>query len=239
MRGTYSEQFYEAVAARSLSSAQAVLPIVLEYLQIRSACDVGCGTGEWLGVLETLGVDDVLGIDGAHVPSLKIAREKFMAADLTKPLRLERQFDLAISLEVAEHLAPSCGEQFVDSLVKLAPNVLFSAAVPFQEGVHHVNLRWQDYWADVFAAQGYQACDCIRPQVWNNPDVEPWYAQNTILYCRAPSPDIPGQGPIRAMAHPKLYEKAATPLHLRALFNQLPLALNQALRRRMKLPLKW
>jgi hypothetical protein len=61
-----------------------------------------------------------------------------------------RTFDLAICLEVAEHLPPEAAEGFIDSLTRLAPVVLFSAAITFQVGNQHLNGQWPDYWATLF-----------------------------------------------------------------------------------------
>ncbi|MDW8444469.1 MAG: hypothetical protein RML45_09315 [Acetobacteraceae bacterium] len=98
------------------------------------------------------------------------------------PIDLDRRFDLALSLEVAEHLPPERAAGFVADLVRLAPAVLFSAAIPLQGGTNHVNERWQAFWAGLFASHGYRAFDVIRPRVWDDPRVEPWYRQNTVLF---------------------------------------------------------
>ena len=106
--------------------------------------------------------------------------QEFEMRDALK--RQQRTFDLAMSLEVAEHLPPKSAEGFIAGLTKLAPVVLFSAAIPFQGGTNHVNEQWPQYWADLFARHGFDAIDCIRSEVWDNEEVEWWYAQNTILY---------------------------------------------------------
>ncbi|MBA3441204.1 MAG: hypothetical protein H0T92_15175 [Pyrinomonadaceae bacterium] len=115
---------------------------------------------------------------------LQIPVEDFLKFDLQKPLRLDRQFDLVVSLEVAEHLPSQCAETFTDSLVSLGEIVLFSAAIPFQGGTHHVNEQWPDYWVKIFQERGYVAIDCIRKRVWQNPNVEWWYAQNILLFVK-------------------------------------------------------
>jgi hypothetical protein len=60
--------------------------------------------------------------------------------------------------------------------------VLFSAAIPHQGGTDHVNEQWPDYWAERFAAHGYEAVDGIRPIVWSNGDVLPFYRQNVLVF---------------------------------------------------------
>ena len=162
------------------------MPQVLELLRPRSVVDVGCGCGTWLAVFRRHGVEDVLGIDGDYVDreQLDIPREQFFPHDLMTRLRLGRTFDLAMSLEVAEHLPPEAATGFVASLTRLAPRVLFSAAVPHQGGEGHVNRQWPAYWAELFGAHGYVAIDCFRRGLWLDERVEWWYAQNVLLYVR-------------------------------------------------------
>src|SRR6185436_10775009 len=88
------------------SSAQVIIPLVMELLPVQSVVDLGCGIGTWLSVFRERGACDFLGIDGDYVEidQLEIPRECFWPHDLRQPLNLERRFDLAVSLEVAEHL---------------------------------------------------------------------------------------------------------------------------------------
>ena len=180
----YDETFYLAQRDGALRSAREIVSVVLEFVRPRRVVDVGCGVGQWLSVFAESGVTDVLGVDGDYVSRemLRIPRERFVARDLAKPLDIEGKFDLAVSLEVAEHLHEEHAGNFVASLVALAPVVLFSAAVPLQGGTHHVNEQWPDYWAGLFARHGYLPVDCVRPRVWDSEQVETWYAQNTLMY---------------------------------------------------------
>lgn len=169
-----------------LRSAEVIVPLVLKLIPVRSVVDVGCGDGSWLAIFQKFGVRDVLGIDGEHVhpADLQISSKCFRALDLSEPFHLERKFDLALSLEVAEHLPPAFARGFVESLTQLSSLVLFSAAIPFQGGVNHVNEQWPDVWAKFFEARGYLPIDFVRKQVWQNEAVSCWYAQNTILFAR-------------------------------------------------------
>jgi hypothetical protein len=180
----YSEDFYNYQKGGSLSSAQVMVPLVLSYVRPQSVVDVGCGVGTWLSVFRESGVEDILGVDGDHVDPgmLQIPAENFLPRDLKAPVPAGRRFDLAMSLEVAEHLPGECAESFIKSLVSLSPIVLFSAAIPNQGGVGHINEQWPEYWAEIFKAQGYVAVDCLRRKVWQNPLVRWWYAQNTFFF---------------------------------------------------------
>ena len=183
---SYTEEFYEYVREGSKESAKEIIPIIFEFIQPKSVIDVGCGVGTWLSVFQAHGVEDVWGIDGDYVDknAIEIPKERFLTFDLKSPFRFNRQFDLVVSLEVGEHLPNECAETFVDSLTKLAPVILFSAAIPFQGGTQHVNEQWQDYWVKHFQNKGYVAIDCIRNRIWGNKRVEIWYAQNILIFAK-------------------------------------------------------
>lgn len=182
----YSPQYYRRLNEGSRRSARAIVPVVFELVHPKSVVDVGCGTGAWLAEFERRGVTDILGIDGPHMPvdQLEISPNQFIAADLTQPLRLRSNFDLAMSLEVAEHLEPEIADHFVDSLTRLAPIVLFSAAIPFQGGEHHLNEQWPTYWAERFDKRDYAALDPFRRLLWERSEIDWWYAQNIVLFVR-------------------------------------------------------
>ncbi|HMN41707.1 MAG TPA: hypothetical protein PKE29_12745 [Phycisphaerales bacterium] len=196
--------------------------------------DVGWGVGAWLGVARELGVADVRGVDGAWVRAeeLRIPRGMFERADLARPFAMGRAFDLAISLEVGEHLPEGSAPGFVESITRLAPVVAFSAAIPRQGGTGHVNERWPGYWAGLFAGHGYRAIDCVRERVWDDAGVEWWYAQNTIVYAsegalagseRLRELERTRGGEPRALVHPGCFEaKATQPIGLRRMLREFP-----------------
>ena len=165
-------------------SAKRVLKEVMRIVNPQSVVDIGCGVGAWLNELSNYGITDILGIDGEYVDrtQLLIAQESFLAADLTRLTSLSKQYDLAICLEVAEHLPKEASKQFVKFLTCSGRFILFSAAIPGQGGVNHVNEQWQDWWAGLFEEFGYRPIDCIRPSVWSDPSVAYCYSQNAFLY---------------------------------------------------------
>jgi SAM-dependent methyltransferase len=180
----YSKSFYEVQRLASIESARVIVPLVVDLVRPTSVIDFGCGVGTWLSAFSENGVRDVRGIDGPWVDgkALLIRPEQFVAADLAKPIDPGKRFDLAISLEVAEHLRAEHAATFVESLARASPLVLFSAAIPFQGGVRHYNEQWPEYWVALFRRCGYACVDCIREKVWNDSRVQYWYAQNTLLF---------------------------------------------------------
>jgi SAM-dependent methyltransferase len=213
---SYNRDFYRAHESGSRQSAKEIVPLVLELIRPGSVVDVGSGTGTWLSVFKESGITDFLGVDGDWVDrdALEIPEDSFLSCDFTKPFRIERQFDLVVSLEVAEHLPLECAETFVESLINLGDVILFSAAIPCQGGTDHFNEQWPDYWANLFEQKGYITSDCIRDKVWQNDLVEWWYAQNTLVFIKRNSlekyPLLKKEAEIRAsrklsIVHPRLY----------------------------------
>src|SRR5205823_1876832 len=113
----------------------------------------------------------------------QIPADRFATHDLQQPLRMERRFDLVVSLEVAGHLPESGEESYVQSLTSLGPVVLFSAPIPYQKGIGMRPLPgyWPEFWAELFRKRGYIVIDCIRRKVWDNERVRHWYKQNMFL----------------------------------------------------------
>lgn len=180
----YDREFYTGIRDGSKASAREVVAIVRDLVPCDSVIDVGCGTGSWLSAFQESGTQDILGVDGDYVDRdmLMIPTENFVAHDLKMPLRLDRKFDLAVSVEVAEHLPESSAAGFVASLTQLAPVVLFSAAIPNQEGTHHINEQWGDYWVELFAKKNFVVIDCLRSVIWQNENIEWWYKQNLLVF---------------------------------------------------------
>lgn len=223
----YNSKFYRELASAQ-ESAREILPIVLDIVKPASVIDIGCGTGKWLAIARELGVREVLGVDGPWVKAqLAIPAEKFIERDLSKPLNLDHRFDVALSLEVAEHLPASAAGDFVKSLSEAADVVLFSAAIPGQGGRHHLNEQWPAYWAELFQKLGYDCYDFVRPRIWNNLCVNWYYAQNTLIFARVGSRHSFGEPatPV-SLVHPALWlSQVARMSHPGKLLERLPKAI--------------
>lgn len=212
----YDSDFYANQSSGSLGSARRILPLVFDLLQPQSVVDIGCGVGTWLRAAMDLGVRDCLGIDGEWVDDaqLLIPRDQFHSHDLSRMVSLDRRYELAISIEVAEHLPPPAGERLIDALCDAGEAVLFSAAIPQQGGTGHVNEQWQDYWIERFQERGLVWLDCLRSRVWNDPTVCYWHAQNVGLFVKQEAIDrstelqraqLETANSIPNLVHPKHY----------------------------------
>jgi len=196
-----------AANVHTMTGPAAALKTVFGSGRPNSLLDVGCGTGTWLRAAMDLGVAKAVGVDGIAVSDelLQVSRDTIKVIDLTSPFRLGERFDMAICLEVAEHLPESCAAQLVDAIEAHTDLVLFSAACPGQPGQHHVNCQWPSYWQDHFNRCGFFCEDSIRWQIWSDPRIEPWYRQNVFWARRNPS--LAGSEPrIQPVIHPDFME---------------------------------
>lgn len=180
----YSKTFFKTLEQGSYASALIVLKALFSFYVPKSIIDIGCGTGSWLKAARDLGVHDIFGVDGDYVSTdmLLIDEDSFERADLEQEFIPRRRYECAISMEVAEHLDPKAAPSFVKTLVNCAPVVVFSAAIPFQGGTHHLNEQWPSYWAELFSDLGYVPLDILRPKIVNSPEVEFYYKQNVVVY---------------------------------------------------------
>lgn len=238
----YNKFFYRTQSAGSMASASLVVPMIMDLVNPRSVVDVGCGIGTWLTIFKAHGMDDILGVDGDYVEKnmLLIPDSKFVTRDLNRPFDLGREFDLAISLEVGEHLDPAAAPGYVQSLTLASKVVIFSAAIPGQGGGRHVNEQWPDYWRDLFGERDFVLVDCLRDQIWNNPNIEIWYRQNLLLFVERNCLDEHAKlkklaeenvGRIVSFVHPEMFTVRLTHPGLIETLQRLPGSVRTGVRR--------
>lgn len=180
----YTSSWYNQMRENKIKSREYLISIILSQFKPKSIVDFGCGDGTWLAGFKKEGIYDILGIDGEWIQDseLQIQMNEIKLADLNFPVYLDRKFDLAISFEVAEHLFKDSAETFIQSITRHSDIVIFSAAIPLQSGVNHINEQWQSYWAEIFRSNEFIPVDFIRPLVWDNEDITYIYKQNIICY---------------------------------------------------------
>jgi hypothetical protein len=199
---------YDYAANRhTLDSPRAVLPILFAGRMPGSLLDVGCGIGTWLRAAREIGIEDISGVDGVEISStdLLVPPDVFRVVDLSRPWTLDKKFDVALCLEVAEHLDERHSQLLIETITSHADEIVFSAACPRQRGQHHVNCQWPAYWQERFNACGFSCSDAIRWRIWNEPNVDVWYRQNMFVAMR----DAQGAGKeerLRAVVHPEFLE---------------------------------
>lgn len=187
MNEYYSYNYYENRHLYYKYSADKILDILFKYIpKPYSMIDIGCGVGTWLKIAkEKFNVKIVKGLDGKWVPLnlLEINQNEFIPINFEESLpQFKERFDLAISLEVVEHLPNFMIDKFIEYLTNLSDQILFSAAIPGQGGKNHINEQWQSFWIHKFKKLSYYVFDIIRPKIWYDSRIPFWYKQNIFLF---------------------------------------------------------
>jgi SAM-dependent methyltransferase len=170
----------------NLSAPTVIVPLLIDLFKPGSVIDIGCGTGTFLKVFKQYGVKNIKGIDGKWVNKQLLHQNiddvDFLEADLESLEPLGEKFDIALCLEVAEHLSENSAENFIDTLTHFSDVIVFSAAVPDQGGQNHLNEQWPAYWEKFFVSRGFLMYDIIRSKIWEENSVDFWYKQNTFVF---------------------------------------------------------
>lgn len=193
MKKSYEDQNYQEKRTKESShAAHRVLSDMASLLKNQRVLDVGSGIGVWSKKALELGAQDVTAIDGPWIKQdlLEIPPENFLTCNLNTDLpdTLDGQrFRTAIWLENAEHLEEQAATKIVTWLAKSVDHVIFSAAVPGQGGLGHINEQWQHYWVENFSRNGFNAYDPVRAKIWSDDGIPFWYRQNTLLFSSNPN----------------------------------------------------
>lgn len=170
----------------NLKDPKEIVPVLMQLFNPKSVVDIGCGLGTFLHVFKQHGVQEVLGLDGPwtdkELLSQYLEKGEFMECQLEEEIQLDQNYDLVISLEVAEHLSPQAADIFIKNLISAGKVIVFSAAIPEQGGQNHLNEQWNDYWIKKFESHGYVIHDIFKPLFWDNPNIFWWYKQNMLLF---------------------------------------------------------
>ena len=224
----YSPNFYSDLEKTSLRSAEVLIPILVDRFLPSSVIDFGCGSGAFVKQFLLSKVHEVIGVEGEWISEVShLSQEKWLKIhDLKTPIHFGRKFDLAVCLEVAEHLPAANSRTLIETLINASDRVVFSAAIPGQGGTDHINLQYPDYWAELFQEHGYFLEWDPRPSIWNNNKVAPWYKQNLLVFCKHSMENVEFIYPQR-MFHPEIFPEYAsiflkTKNYMRKVISQVP-----------------
>lgn len=163
---------------------QAILP---DLPPIKTVLDLGCGMGAWSAALEEKRDVNLQLVDHPKVPTedlLVSNKASFTGIDLDKDLPDARQWDLIICIEVLEHFNEKRALALKDFIVESTDLVLFSAAVPGQGGIGHINCQRHSYWHAHFQAAGFTFYDGFKRHIIHNQTIPFWIRQNLFVYYR-------------------------------------------------------
>ena len=181
----YLSEFYDLNLKEELvknyNSAIKYMLEITSKMKVTSMIDLGAGVGSWLKAGNHLNVSKLTGVEKYYENTLDFDVQ-ILEQDICKPIY--EKFDLAISIEVAEHLNPKMSKIFIDNITSCSDVVLFGAGSIFQSGDAHMNCRNNSYWVELFKNRGYECIDFFRAKFWNDESISKDYVQNTFLYIK-------------------------------------------------------
>eukprot|EP01097_Dermamoeba_algensis_P002822 TRINITY_DN2117_c0_g1_i3.p1 TRINITY_DN2117_c0_g1~~TRINITY_DN2117_c0_g1_i3.p1 ORF type:complete len:614 (+),score=160.15 TRINITY_DN2117_c0_g1_i3:32-1873(+) len=159
----------------------------------QSVMDVGCGLGLYLKDLHFHGVTRCVGVEPANMAKSTIS--PFHSGDCVllqlnafdptpgkPPVSLGEQFDLVISVEVAEHIPLAAHEKYFNFLTQHAKDVIvFSGGTPGQGGTGHISLRNFEDWLAEFEKRGWH-CDVEATERMRSSVDFFWFKRNIAMF---------------------------------------------------------
>lgn len=122
-----------------------------------SLVDVGAGTGAisaaWKARGHVVLACERNGFARFMARMQGVETRKFSLTD-EPPALVNEPFDLALCLEVAEHIPEQLAPRLIDFLSQVAPTVVFSHATEGQGGHFHLNEQPWSYWDELFKGCG-------------------------------------------------------------------------------------
>lgn len=158
-----------------------------------SVIDFGCGSAWMLYYFFQKYYCEIKGIElnqFAQIHTNQEIREFIDTKDLTHEIKLPKKFDLALCLEVAEHIEDKYADIIISNITKAAPILVFSAASPGQGGSEHVNERFFEYWVEKLLRQNFELC--LAPttkakEFLREAKIKSWYSNNISIFKVFPS----------------------------------------------------
>lgn len=162
--------------------------LLYEVIQPRAVIDWGCASGLYLVPFRERGCQ-VYGIDAEPRAGALLDAETFERRDVRFRINAGRH-DLALCIEVAEHVQSEYAETLVANVADSAAVVFWSAAHPGQGGAYHWNEQPKEYWLNLFHAHGFTLHPDharVMEQIRENPECRKvqWLLDNTLLLHKA------------------------------------------------------
>lgn len=179
----YNHRYFKTIEQAEKVQAESLADILIEMYDPQSVADVGCATGLYLVPFLTRGVVTI-GWDSADYAVEQKLVPTVEKADITETMS-EVTVDLAICLEVLEHIENDLCGGVIQNLVNMSDLIIFSAAQPGQAGTGHINCKPKKHWETLFNIRGYNrdpdAEEQIKQYVMQK-DHAQWFVDNLQVF---------------------------------------------------------
>jgi 2-polyprenyl-3-methyl-5-hydroxy-6-metoxy-1,4-benzoquinol methylase len=183
----YDRRFFEKGGELKKQSSRRVAEVIDSFYDFQTVLDIGCGSGLYIEEFHRMG-KEVVGCD-ASPDAIEMAPGEFTVfyGDVTKPILLNRRFDLVLCFEVAEHIKKKYSGQLVKNCARYGDRIIFTAAPEGQGGVGHINEQPYEFWIGLFAKSGFRYDRALSEKVrarMKEKDVVSWIADNFMSFSK-------------------------------------------------------
>ncbi len=181
----YDANDMDYIVSIESNQAEVVASILCGEFKPKSVIDIGCGPGNYLLPFVEDGIE-VFGIDGSEYAGQCIP-DAFKRVDLRFPWKPDKRYDIALCIEVAEHLHAEYADTLIETVAGCSDIVFFTAAIPGQGGKFHHNEQTHCYWQGKFAREGMKLHSYnreLRYLLRNSGQCLSWLVGNSMLFER-------------------------------------------------------
>jgi len=180
----YDKEFHNAIENEEYPQAVRLGEYIKAALPCSKFIDFGCSSGIY--VRELIPHVESIGFEFAEDAVKGAVCENIVQCDLTRPIELEKKDGtLGLCLEVLEHIDDEHWRDVLTNITKLCDRVIFSAAMPGQGGIGHINCRPKLDWIRRFHSLGWVVdVDCtrhMRSHMMNGYHMG-WFANNAVVF---------------------------------------------------------
>ncbi|GAB3313424.1 hypothetical protein GCM10027355_05740 [Haloplanus salinarum] len=187
----YSENYYSKRKKDPWrTDAENISRAIRQYFAPDCVIDFGCAIGAHLELFYENGIN-IKGIEGnSDAFDHAVVPEEYLEQhDLRDRYDTEKEYDLVLCFELAEHLPERYADTLVDTLADAGKTIVMTAATPGQGGTHHVNEQPREYWYKKFESRGFEydpdAVENLRDMI--EVDRSTWVYENLMVFVDAGS----------------------------------------------------
>lgn len=153
----YTREFHKTIENDEYPQAIRVGMYIAKYINPQSFIDFGCSSGLYLReVQNNLPKISAIGFEFSQEAIDSALCKKIYKIDLTETLNIIKTPNtLGLCLEVLEHIEDTNWKTVLQNMTNVCDRIIFSAAVPNQGGLGHINCRPKIDWIKRFHELGW------------------------------------------------------------------------------------
>ena len=153
----YTREFHKSIENDEYPQAVRLAEYISKYMKCDSFIDFGCSTGLYLREIQLkMPTISTTGYEFSKDAVDNALCKNIVQVDLTNKLEAEKTPNtLGLCLEVLEHIDEQNSKAVLENIVSMCDKLIFSAAIPGQGGVGHINCRPKIDWIKKFHELGW------------------------------------------------------------------------------------